>query len=178
MASQKRISLPVICARTVIWKWGDMNWPRAVNLSSGGDFYLCQPTCVSHDGTWHLPWSSTEHKERQSEDAIGETISHHLKITLWCLLTNLIHLPYVNFWKRWQIFMKENPPSTPWLHFTKIKCSPLLFLKLTVFLLECTVCAKSLWPLHVLYVWNFFSGLNVWVKKKSTVQELMEKCLL
>lgn len=153
VASQERISLPVICAGTVIWKWGDMSWPRAVTLSSGGVFYLCQPTCASRDGTWHLPRSGTEHEGRQSGDAVGETISHRLQITLWCLLAKM---STDNMWllEKMADIHEEKSAMCSMIAFTKSNahtCSLLNWLSL----LECTVCVKSLWPLHILYVWNF-----------------------
>lgn len=41
----------------------ELTWPQAeaVTFSSAGLFYLCQPTCVSHDGSWHLPEGNNYH---------------------------------------------------------------------------------------------------------------------
>lgn len=152
MASQERISLALICSGTVIWKWGDMSWPRAVTLSSGGVFYLCQPTCVFHDGTWHLAWSSTDHEERQIGAAIGETISHRLQITLWPPLTKMsTDNMGISVYGR---YSQNKSALYTMTTFTKSNVHLSSLINWLFFLLECTVCAQSLWPLHILYVWN------------------------
>lgn len=75
-------------------------WARAVTFSSGGVFYLCQPTCVSHDGSWHLPEGNNYHRGGKKERCGARC---------WLQITLQIHLncSIVKIWNlepRWLVF--------------------------------------------------------------------------
>lgn len=141
------------------WFENDVTWvDHEQSFSHGGVFYLCQPTCASHDGTWHLPLSSN--------GAWKVTKCRGWGRNKFCILSSN-PLKCIQAVRE---FSEENPSGTLWLQLQNqmFSCCS-LSLSDWLILLECTL-PVSPRPLHTVCLSLTFYQMSEWNESEWNTQ--------